>query len=166
MGYKIEDLSQQVAGLLLDQQKTLALAESCTGGWVAKSLTDLAGSSQWFLGGVVSYSNEAKKSLLGVDAHALKTYGAVSEQVAKMMAAGSQSAFSSDCSLSITGIAGPTGGDIEKPVGLVWFGLKIGSLEPYGQQHNFSGNRDSIRQQAVAMALKILIEKLVTEHEK
>jgi len=158
MKKQIEQLATRLAAELSAHGKTLAVAESCTGGWLAKVLTDLPGSSAWFLGGVVSYSNAAKQRLLSVDDHCLETFGAVSEPVAKQMAAGAQAAFSSSFAVSTTGIAGPSGGSLDKPVGLVCFALKKPQGEPVSSHRVFEGDRERIRLQAVLVALQLLIE--------
>jgi len=152
---KIEQLSR----ILLNKGWFIACAESCTGGWVAKLFTDLAGSSSWFERGYVSYSNRAKQEMLGVSAKSLDEFGAVSEQVVKQMALGACQQAATQVSLAISGIAGPTGGSKEKPVGLVWFGWCIdGKLESYSEI--FAGDRDAVRQQAVEVAIGKLLELL------
>ena len=110
------------AQFLQEQQLTFATAESCTGGWVGKLVTDKAGSSDYFRGGVISYSNESKIELLGVNPDDLEQQGAVSEVVAKQMAAGARQRLGADIALSLTGVAGPGGGSDDKPVGTVWIG--------------------------------------------
>lgn len=137
----------------------MSLAESCTGGWVAKMLTDIPGCSQWFERGHVTYSNEAKQQVLGVQAVTLATFGAVSRETVREMAAGALAASSADMAVAISGIAGPDGGTAEKPVGLVWFGIaecrdRIGCRE---ESHRFSGDRDGVRRAAVACALELMI---------
>ncbi len=158
MNAEINERSNLLAELLRERHKTLALAESCTGGWIAKVLTDIAGSSEWFLGGVVSYSNAAKYELLGVDEASLEKYGAVSGQVAEQMVEGAQRVFSASLALSVTGVAGPTGGSAEKPLGLVWFGFKQASEDAVLVKQVFNGSREQIRQQAVSFALQLLIK--------
>jgi len=154
----INNLAIELANKITLNNQSLSLAESCTGGWLSKVLTDISGSSQWFLGGVVSYSNAAKASLLQVDSLLIDKYGAVSKQVAEEMAEGSQQAFSSSLALSITGVAGPLGGTSDKPVGLVWFATISSKNQIKSVSYNFKGNRDDIRRQAVAKALELLIE--------
>ena len=153
-------LAEKLAGLLIEKNKTLAVAESCTGGWLSKILTDLAGSSEWFLGGVVSYSNDSKQRLIHVNKKNLDQYGAVSQEVAEQMAEGVIEAFNSSISVSITGVAGPSGGTLEKPVGLVWFGLKASPYQTYSIKKNFEGTRDQVRQQALLTALPLLVDHL------
>lgn len=140
--------------------QTLALAESCTGGWVAKLCTDLAGSSSWFERGYVTYSNEAKQELLGVEASLLEREGAVSEVVAAQMALGAQNRARVDCAISITGIAGPGGGSPDKPVGTVCFGWVLADGVVETECHLFGGDRDAIRRASVVRALMGLSERL------
>jgi nicotinamide-nucleotide amidase len=135
----------------------LSAAESCTGGWIAKVLTDVAGSSQWFDGGVVSYSNAAKTALLDVSTDVLAAHGAVSEETVCAMAEGARARFGTELAVAVSGIAGPGGGTADKPVGLVHFAWAA----PGGTtaaRRIFAGNRDGVRRQAVALALERLIE--------
>lgn len=118
-----ESLSQKVGALLTGAGKTLALAESCTGGWIANELTHIPGASHYFLGGVCVYSNTSKEALLGVPRETLDRFGSVSEETARAMAEGARQRFHSDYAISVTGIAGPGGGTKEKPVGTVFIGL-------------------------------------------
>jgi nicotinamide-nucleotide amidase len=122
-GFDDDEIEQVVVQLLMECKKTLALAESCTGGNVAHRLTNVPGASEVFLGGVVSYSNAAKEKFLGVCAESLAAHGAVSEAVAREMAAGAREKFGSDFAMAITGIAGPGGGSPDKPVGTVFIAL-------------------------------------------
>ena len=149
---------EQLAAGLLQDQKRLTVAESCTGGWIAKVLTDLAGSSAWFERGFVTYSNEAKQEMLGVMASTLESQGAVSEKVVAEMALGALKNSHADISLSVSGIAGPGGGSEDKPVGLVWFAWCNGLSDDnksvlVSEQKIFRGNREAIREQAVEHAL-------------
>lgn len=146
----------EVSDLLLSENKTLATAESCTGGMLAALLTDKAGSSQWFSGSVVAYSNDVKAKLLGVPQSVLMEHGAVSEPVVLAMAEGALKAVGTDVAVSLSGIAGPDGGTPEKPVGTVWVGWadKNGSRARLFQ---FEGSRAKVRQQAVMAALNGLI---------
>ncbi|ORU94497.1 MAG: damage-inducible protein CinA [Cycloclasticus sp. symbiont of Poecilosclerida sp. M] len=157
MNQDVLTLSQSLAKLLINGKQSLSVAESCTGGWLSKTLTDLPGSSAWFSGSVVSYSNKAKQNILNVSDKALVENGAVSALVAEGMAEGVMQAFESSFSISITGIAGPGGGTKSKLVGLVFFGVKRKGLAAYSIQKNFSGSRDEIRLQAVEEALRILL---------
>ncbi|NLJ72367.1 MAG: competence/damage-inducible protein A [Syntrophomonadaceae bacterium] len=139
-----DELEKIVADILKEQQKTLAVAESCTGGLIAKLLTDLPGSSAYFWGGVVSYSNEAKQELLGVASDTLTNFGAVSEETAIEMARAIKNLANTSLGLAVTGIAGPEGGSIEKPVGLVYISL-ASEQGVMVNEYNFVGDRDSIR---------------------
>lgn len=135
----------------------LATAESCTGGMIAAALTEIAGSSDVFERGFVTYSNAAKSELLGVPASLIATHGAVSHEVAAAMAAGALSHSHADAAVAVTGIAGPGGGSTAKPVGLVYIGhAKRGGL-PAVERHVFSGDRAAIRASSVARALEILL---------
>jgi len=152
---EIRALAARVAKHLLRGGLTLAVAESCTGGWVAKACTDLPGSSAWFLGGVVTYSNEAKVALLGVDEGTLTRAGAVSEAVVREMAAGALDRFGGDVSIAVSGIAGPDGGQPGKPVGTVWFAWAFDGedqREVRAEVRTFTGDREAVRRQAVARA--------------
>jgi nicotinamide-nucleotide amidase len=152
-------LSEQLAKLLLQQQKQLAVAESCTGGWLAKSLTDLAGSSRWFDRGFVTYSNAAKQDMLDVPAETLEEHGAVSEAVVEAMARGALQHSRADITVSISGIAGPGGEVPGKPVGTVYFGLATSQQIQSDTQH-FEGDREAVRRQSVIHALTRLIDVL------
>lgn len=151
-----EETHSQVVGELLRQKKlTLATAESCSGGLLGGKITAEAGSSDYYLGGVVSYANQAKEILLGVDPDNLRKHGAVSEIIAKEMAEGARRAIGADLGVSTTGIAGPGGGTEDKPVGLVYIAL----AHPAGvivEKRKFAGNRDSIRNMTVETALNML----------
>ena len=149
-----------LATLLIRQQHRLATAESCTGGMIAGALTALAGSSAWFERGWVTYSNRAKQEELGVDPALISAHGAVSEAVAAAMATGARTMAGTDYALSVTGIAGPDGGTPEKPIGTVCFGWSTPTQKQTDTQH-FIGDRQQIREQAVAHALSGLIALLV-----
>jgi nicotinamide-nucleotide amidase len=150
-------LADEAARLLLAARQRLVTAESCTGGWVAKCLTDLPGSSQWFERGYVTYSNLAKQQMVGVAASVIETFGAVSRQTVEQMAAGALHDGGADLAVAITGIAGPDGGSAGKPVGLVWFALAQRTAPPVAEQHQFTGDREAIRRAAVATALRLVI---------
>ena len=141
----------------------LATAESCTGGWIAKVLTDLAGSSAWFERGWVTYSNAAKQEDLGVPGGVLAQQGAVSEATVLAMARGALSRAKADCALAVSGVAGPTGGSPEKPVGTVWLAWAwrgpVGPLDA-AELHRLAGDREAIRRQTVVLALDGLISRL------
>lgn len=138
---------------------TVSLAESCTGGMIASSLTDIPGASGVFLGSAVTYSNEAKIKILGVDAGTIAEHGAVSALCAEKMAEGARRIFGSDVALSVTGIAGPDGGSEEKPVGTVWFGMSTKEATNTFKK-KFSGKRADIRNSAVKEALVSLLERM------
>lgn len=142
-----------LARVLTHRRRSLAVAESCTGGWIAKSLTDVAGSSAWFGYGIVSYSNAAKRRLLNVRETTLETWGAVSEQVVREMADGVRVLASADYAIAVSGIAGPGGGSAEKPVGTVWCAWASAG-ETRAQMQRFSGDRDGIREKTVLWALR------------
>ncbi len=134
----------------------LATAESCTGGWVAKCLTDVPGSSGWFERGYVTYSNQAKEQSIGVSPELIATLGAVSREVAEQMAAGALHASGAEVALAITGVAGPDGGTDDKPVGLVWLAVAGRGFEPRSERCQFEGDREAIRRAAVAKALTMV----------
>jgi nicotinamide-nucleotide amidase len=156
----------QITKLLADKLTALgwlmATAESCTGGLIAAQCTDLPGSSRWFDRGLVTYSNAAKSELLGVDASLIATHGAVSEEVARAMALGAVYRTNARASVSVTGIAGPDGGTVAKPVGTVWFGWCIDGLV-YSECNLFSGTRQQIRQASCEHALMGLSLRLPVE---
>jgi nicotinamide-nucleotide amidase len=152
-------LVEHLAALLLKKGLRLATAESCTGGLIAGACTDLAGSSNWFDRGFVTYSNDAKTEMLGVDAALLKRRGAVSEQVAQAMAQGALTHSHAQVAVAVTGIAGPTGGSRAKPVGTVWFSFAVpGQL--LAEQRHFAGDRAAVREATVRHALTRLTELL------
>ena len=140
----------------------LATAESCTGGMVAAACTDLAGSSQWFERGFVSYSNAAKTELLGVPASLIAVHGAVSEPVARAMAEGALAHSHAQVSLAVTGVAGPTGGSADKPVGTVWFAWCVAG-QVHSEVQHFAGDRAAVRQATLCHALARLAGWLSTE---
>jgi nicotinamide-nucleotide amidase len=140
--------------VLLDRKQTLATAESCTGGWVAKVMTDRAGSSSYLLAGIVTYSNDAKKELLGVADASLDAHGAVSEPVVREMVAGALTTTKADVAVAISGVAGPGGGSDDKPVGTVWFAWGHSPADTEAVVEYFSGDRDAVRRQAVLFALQ------------
>jgi nicotinamide-nucleotide amidase len=153
------DLTKTLAQILLSRNWTVSLAESCTGGLVCATLTELAGSSEWFERGYITYSNEAKAECLDVPLQLIESHGAVSEEVAKAMAEGARINSGSNVAISITGIAGPSGGSAEKPVGTVCFGWATENQTLTKTMH-FAGNRQTIRQQAAQFALTELIALL------
>lgn len=154
-----QSLCRLLADLMLQKKLHLATAESCTGGMIAAACTDLSGSSQWFERGFVTYSNRAKTQMLGVDAGLISEYGAVSEQVAKAMAAGAIVHSAAEVSIAVTGVAGPSGGSEEKPVGTVWISWCVdGQIST--ELYHFEGDRATVRAMTVQRALQGLIERL------
>lgn len=154
-------LSEQVGQALKARGATVTTAESCTGGWVAKAITDIAGSSAWFERGFVTYSNEAKAQMIGVREETLAQHGAVSEPVVVEMAIGALKAARAHFAISISGIAGPDGGSEEKPVGMVWFAFASASGEGITRRECFSGDREAVRRQATAYALQTLWQQFL-----
>ncbi|HEY3374142.1 MAG TPA: competence/damage-inducible protein A [Candidatus Aquicultor sp.] len=150
-----ETLESIVGDLLQRNNLTIAVAESCTGGLISKRITDIPGSSNYFLGGIVSYSNEAKEALVGVSDDTLCEYGAVSEETALAMAQGARKRFGADIGVSVTGIAGPGGEAPGKPVGLVYIGLSDMGIN-YSSRFVFYGSRDIVRQKSASMALDMV----------
>jgi nicotinamide-nucleotide amidase len=176
------ELAEQVGRKLLGAHRRLVTAESCTAGWVAKAITDVAGSSQWFECGLVTYSNAAKVRELGVSERTLARYGAVSEQTVREMALGALRVAGVEVAISVSGIAGPDGGTPDKPVGTVWFGLAFAgtprggvgvtgssavgvtgdpreALQPevISELRHFTGDRREIRWRSVEHALRLLL---------
>ncbi len=167
MSQIITQLSQTLATQLTLHQKTVATAESCTGGGIGACLTDLAGSSAWFMGGIISYSNRAKTQLLAVADSLLQAHGAVSEPVVQQMAKAALHSFNTDYAVAVSGVAGPAGGTNEKPVGTVWVAWAAQDRweEPPNtvvrqQKYHFLGGRHAIRQQTIAAAIEGLLEHL------
>ncbi len=153
------DLVTELAARLRARGAMMASAESCTGGLIAATCTELSGSSEWFERGFVTYSNAAKTDSLGVPAALIAAHGAVSEPVARAMAAGAVAHSAARCALAVTGVAGPTGGSADKPVGTVWFGW----CTPAGvasEHRRFDGDRAAVRAQAVRHALAGLLQRL------
>ena len=158
---ELMQLSEQVGLALKARGATVTTAESCTGGWVAKVITDIAGSSAWFERGFVTYSNEAKAQMIGVREETLAQHGAVSEPVVVEMAIGALKAARADYAVSISGIAGPDGGSEEKPVGTVWVAFATARGEGITRRECFSGDRDAVRRQATAYALQTLWQQFL-----
>jgi len=153
----IGTLSEALVGELIDAGKSVSVAESCTGGWIAKALTDIGGSSRCFSYGVVSYSNGAKESLLGVNPASLNDHGAVSEDVVREMATGVLNLSGADYAVAVSGIAGPGGGSAEKPVGTVWIAWAVRNRKKTAvdaEKHKIEGDRDSVRSRTVILALQ------------
>ena len=150
----------QISLRLLQRGHLLATAESCTGGMIAAACTDLAGSSQWFDRGFVTYSNAAKSEMLGVPAVLIEQHGAVSEAVARAMADGALNHSQAQVSLAVTGVAGPTGGSDAKPVGTVWFAWCVNG-ETHSEMQHFAGDRGTIRAATLRYALQRLLAHLL-----
>ncbi|MGO4394626.1 CinA family protein [Variovorax sp. M-6] len=147
----------QLAELLQPRRWMMATAESCTGGLIAGACTDLSGSSAWFERGFVTYSNEAKSEMLGIDAALIAAHGAVSEPVARAMAEGAIARSRAQAAVAVTGVAGPTGGSPDKPVGTVWFGWSVdGRVRT--ERRRFDGDRATVRAATVHYALQTLAE--------
>jgi nicotinamide-nucleotide amidase len=157
----LHEVTQELARMLIKNHWHLSTAESCTGGMVAASITELAGSSEWFERGYVTYSNQSKSEDIDVSQNLIEQHGAVSDQVARAMALGAKQNSGSDLSLSITGIAGPTGGSPEKPIGTVCFAWALANDQIVSETKHFEGNRQQIRQQACDFSLRKLLS-LVT----
>ncbi|GMW03450.1 MAG: hypothetical protein AMXMBFR84_45840 [Candidatus Hydrogenedentota bacterium] len=152
-------IEKQIGERLVAKRWTLVTAESCSGGLIAHRLTNVAGSSAYYLGGAVAYSNALKMSLLGVDEHVLERHGAVSEMVARQMAEGARRWFSADMAVGVTGIAGPGGGTTEKPVGLVY--IAVATLSgTVVLQNRFEGTREDIKAQTADKAMSMILEQL------
>jgi nicotinamide-nucleotide amidase len=163
----------ELADHLLSQGRQLVTAESCTGGWIAKACTDRPGSSRWFRGGAVVYTDELKTSMLGVQPRTLAEAGAVSEATVREMALGALERLGGDVAVAVSGIAGPDGGTPAKPVGTVWLAWAVSGLQDVQDsagrpgrgtpavrtaRHQFEGDRDAVRRQAVAVALQGVLE--------
>lgn len=157
-------LVTNIAKLATTANLQLATAESCTGGGVAKALTELAGSSAWFTGGLVTYSNQAKQQLLGVTASHLEAYGAVSEPVVKAMVQGACQALGADLAVAISGVAGPGGGNVAKPVGTIWLAWG-NAVQQQATVFNFSGDRREIREASIDVALEGLLDWLENRYK-
>lgn len=156
-----DDLCRRLADLLKARGQMMAVAESCTGGLVAAACTNLSGSSDWFERGFVTYSNAAKSELLGVDPQQIEAQGAVSEVVARAMAFGAVRHSQAQVGVAVTGVAGPTGGSAEKPVGTVWFGFSVDGLL-HSEMRRFDGDREAVREATVRHALQRVIELLAS----
>jgi nicotinamide-nucleotide amidase len=157
---EIQALASRVADRLLEAGRQLVTAESCTGGWLAKACTDLPGSSRWYRGGVVAYSNPLKQGLLGVQDSTLEVEGAVSESAVREMATGALARLGGDVAVAVSGIAGPDGGSPDKPTGTVWFAWAVrdaGRVDVATVIERFDGDRESVRRRAVAAALAGLL---------
>jgi nicotinamide-nucleotide amidase len=156
----LSSLSALVGDRLRAERMLLATAESCTGGWVAQQLTSIAGSSEWFERGYVTYSDAAKVEMLHVKASTLQAHGAVSEQVAREMAAGALAGSHAQITVAVTGVAGPGGGSADKPVGTVCFAWARTNRKVTSETRHFTGNRESVRSQSVIAALQGVLDVL------
>ena len=159
---KLKRLAAQVGRRLLKEHRHVVTAESCTGGWIAKTLTDIAGSSQWFIEGFVTYSNPSKLRQLGVPRAVLEKKGAVSKEAVRAMSAGALRRTGAQIAVAVTGIAGPGGAVAGKPVGTVWLGWATrrgGAIRVRTQLKHFRGDRDSVRRKTVQLALEGLLAR-------
>lgn len=160
---QLHDLAIRVGETLQSRNLRLATAESCTGGWVAKVLTDIPGSSNWFDRGFISYSNAAKVESLGVKEATLIEYGAVSAETVAEMAAGALTHSAADMALAVSGIAGPDGGTADKPVGTIYLAWMLEEGLLHTEIHHFEGDREAIRRMTVAAALEGLLDVLALQ---
>jgi nicotinamide-nucleotide amidase len=151
------DLAMRVGQYLKQQHQMLVTAESCTGGWIAKTITDVSGCSDWFDCGMAAYSYEAKQAMLGVRIETLMEHGAVSRETVVEMVSGALIHSGASVAVAVTGIAGPSGGTPDKPVGTVWIGWKRRGGYPTASVFHFDGDRDAVRRQTVAAALRGLL---------
>ena len=157
---RIGELVRGVAAALAACSARIAVAESCTGGWITKSLTDMPGSSAWFGYGFITYSDEAKLTLLGVSPDSLEAHGAVSQDVAEQMATGARLVSAAEVVVAVTGIAGPDGGSAEKPIGTVWLAWAGPGGQLRSRHFRFTGDREAIRRQSVVAALEGVLQQL------
>lgn len=153
----LQSLARRVGEALIARRWTLVTAESCTGGWIAKCVTDISGSSDWFDRAFVSYSNPAKQDMLGVTSSSLQRFGAVSGEVVQEMVTGALARSAAQIAVAVSGVAGPTGGSREKPIGLVWCGWGVRDGRPEVREFHFDGDRDAVRRQTVVVALQGLL---------
>ncbi|KOR30743.1 hypothetical protein TI04_04295 [Achromatium sp. WMS2] len=160
MDYKLAKFTGALGKLLLEKKYQLAVAESCTGGWLSKVITDVRGSSEWFNYGFVVYSDQAKHKLLGVSPELIATYGAVSAETVIAMAQGAVAKSGSDLAIAISGIAGPDGGTPDNPLGTVWFGWAFPDGSTKAKRKLFPGHRSVVRYHAVRIALIITTNML------
>lgn len=158
---QLQQLSRRIGEQLKKRQATVTAAESCTGGWIAKVFTDISGSSAWFERGFVTYSNEAKQQMVGVQDTTLQQHGAVSEQTVREMATGAAKAAAAEYAIAVSGIAGPDGGTPDKPMGTVWFAIAGPEGRVLAQRQIFAGDRDAVRRQSVVWALQTLLDEFL-----
>jgi nicotinamide-nucleotide amidase len=154
-------LSAEVGQALAGAGVMLATAESCTGGWVGRAITSVSGSANWYERGFITYSETAKQEMLGVSAEVLERHGAVSEPTVRAMAEGALAHSHAQISLAVTGVAGPTGGSEHKPVGMVWFAWAAHGRPTQAVCHMLDGDREAIRRQSAAIALRGLLKSLI-----
>ncbi|MGH8630218.1 MAG: nicotinamide-nucleotide amidase [Burkholderiales bacterium] len=158
MDKELYSLAEQLGHALVARGWLLATAESCTGGWVGQAVTMVPGSSKWFDRGFVTYTNDAKRAMLGVRNETLSRYGAVSEETVLEMAAGALERSNARIAVAVSGVAGPDGGSADKPVGTVWIAWALRGGKRWAQRFNFAGDRDSVRRQSVMRALEGLAQ--------
>ncbi len=154
-------IASRVGEQLKEKGWVLATAESCTGGWVAQTVTSVSGSSDWFDRGFVTYSDEAKREMLGVRTETLERHGAVSEETAREMASGAVAASRAQIAVAITGVAGPTGGTPQKPVGMVCFAWAVRGGAVDAATKHFDGDREGVRRQSVVLALQGVLDRSI-----
>lgn len=157
------DLAARVGSALRSRRGLIVTAESCTGGWIAKVMTDVPGSSGWFDGGFVTYSNRAKQALLGVPPATLAAYGAVSAETVAAMAAGALARSRATVVVAVSGIAGPDGGSPDKPVGTVYLTWVVRNGPTHTERQQFVGDREAVRRQTVAVALQGILDILAAD---
>jgi nicotinamide-nucleotide amidase len=156
----LEDLARRVGAALKSRGRMMATAESCTGGWISAAITAVAGSSEWFERGYVTYTYISKREMLGVKAETLEAHGAVSEPCVREMAAGALRNSHAQLAVAVSGTAGPSGGTLAKPVGTVCFGWALAGEPPSTETRHFEGDREAVRRQAVAHALEGVLVRL------
>jgi nicotinamide-nucleotide amidase len=159
---ELQQLASRIGEHMRATRQMLVTAESCTGGWIAKTVTDIAGSSDWFDCGLAAYSYEAKQALLGVRPETLELHGAVSRETVLEMVSGALVHSGASVAVAVTGIAGPGGGTVDKPVGTVWIAWKRRGGYPFAEVFHFQGDREAVRRQTVMGALQGL-DSLVTQ---
>ena len=164
MDQEIYRLSERLGTLLKERGVVLATAESCTGGWISQAITMVPGSSNWFDCGFVTYTNRSKEQVLGVRAGTLEHHGAVSELTVREMAEGTLQRTHADCSVAVSGVAGPGGGSADKPVGRVWLAVSVRDRATQAKCLQLNGDRDAVRRQTVIAALQVLIETVGAPH--
>lgn len=163
MDSELYRLAESVGRTLKQKDLMLASAESCTGGWIGEAVTAVAGSSEWFERGFITYSNAAKQEMLGVLAGTLEMHGAVSEQTVLEMAAGALLYSRASIAVSVSGVAGPGGGTATKPVGMVCIGWCVRNSAPIAVTHHFAGDREAVRRQSVVVALEGVLKAVIRD---